>query len=70
MAVRLFLVNIMDLTAIFPKARAEVFRLLFAEPGKEVHLRDLARLAGLTPAAMQKELAYLQEIGMVKGERD
>lgn len=60
----------MDLTAIFPKARAEVFRLLFAEPGKETHVRDLARLAGMTPAAMQKELSYLQEIGLVVGERD
>ncbi|MEZ5384207.1 MAG: nucleotidyltransferase domain-containing protein [Prosthecobacter sp.] len=60
----------MDLTAILPKARAEVFRLLFVEPGKEVHVRDLARLAGLTPAAMQKELGYLQEIGLVVGERD
>ncbi len=60
----------MDLTAIFPKTRAEVFRLLFAEPGREAHVRDLARLAGMTPAAMQKELGYLQEIGLVKSERD
>jgi predicted nucleotidyltransferase len=56
--------------AIFPKARAEVLRLLFADAGKEAHVRDLARLAGLTPAAMQKELSYLQELGLVVGERD
>ncbi len=59
-----------DLTAIFSKARAETLRLLFDEPGKEAHVRDLARMAGLTPAAMQKELCYLQEIGLVVGERD
>jgi len=59
-----------DLMAIFPKARAEVLRLLFADAGKEAHVRDLARLAGLTPAAMQKELSYLQELGLVVGERD
>jgi predicted nucleotidyltransferase len=58
------------MSALFPKARAESLRLLFAEPGREVHLRDLARLAGLTPAAMQKELARLSEAGLVRSRRD
>lgn len=38
--------------------------------GKEAHVRDLARLADMTPAAMQKELGYLLEIGLVNCERD
>lgn len=59
-----------DLMAIFSKARAEVLRLLFADAGREAHVRDLARLAGLTPAAMQKELSYLQKVGLVVSERD
>jgi predicted nucleotidyltransferase len=59
-----------DLSAIFPKARAEVFRVLFAEPGKEVHLRDMARLARLTPAAMQKEVKHLQQVGLVGSRKD
>lgn len=59
-----------DLTALFPKARAETLRLLFNAPGKELHLRDMARLATLSPGAMQKELTYLQEIGLVASRRD
>lgn len=58
------------LTSLFPKARAEILRLLFAGPAKELHLRDLARLAHLTPAAMQKELAHLCESGFVHSRRD
>lgn len=58
------------LTALFPKARAKILRLLFSETGKELHLRDIARLADLTPAAIQKELAYLSEIGVVRSRRD
>jgi len=42
------------LTALFPKARAATLRLLFAQPGREIYLRDLARLAGVTPAAVHK----------------
>jgi predicted nucleotidyltransferase len=58
------------LSALFPKARAETLRLLFGDPGREVHLRDLARLASLSPAAMQKELAFLVELGLVRSRRD
>ncbi|WP_395742309.1 nucleotidyltransferase domain-containing protein [Prosthecobacter sp.] len=58
------------LTALFPKARAETLRLLFAQPRREIYLRDLARLAGLTPAAMQRELVFLSELGLVRSRRD
>ena len=47
------------LTDLFPKARAEILRLLFAGGNQEIHLRDLARLAALSPAALQKELTSL-----------
>ena len=57
------------LTALFSKARAETLRLLFAQPGREIHLRDLARLAGLTAPALQKELAFLCELGLVRSRR-
>jgi hypothetical protein len=36
------------LSDLFPKARAEILRLLFLGGGQEIHLRDLARLAGLS----------------------
>jgi len=58
------------LTALFPKARAETLRLLFAQPGREIYLRDLARLAGVTPAAVHKELAFLCKLGLVRSRRD
>ncbi len=58
------------LTALFPQARAETLRLLFTQPGREIYLRDLARLARLTPAAMHRELAFLCKIGLVRSRRD
>ena len=58
------------LTDLFPKARAEILRLLFDDPAKEVHLRDLARHAGLTPAALQRELGNLSSAGLVTPRRD
>ena len=56
------------LTKLFPKARAEILRLLFADSSKELHLRDIARLARLTPAALQREASSLatQEILTVR----
>jgi predicted nucleotidyltransferase len=56
------------LTSLFPKARAEILRLLFDDPSRELHLRDVARLAGLTPAALQREASALakQEILLVR----
>ena len=58
------------LADLFPKARAEIFRQLFDDPSKEVHLRDLARLAGLTPAALQRELGNLSATSLVTPRRD
>lgn len=58
------------LAVLFPKARAEIFRLLFDDSTKEIHLRDLARLAGLTPAALQRELGNLTAVGLVRSRRD
>lgn len=58
------------LTALFSKARAETLRLLFSQPGREIYLRDLARLAGVTPAAEHKELVFLCKLGLVRSRRD
>ena len=58
------------LARLFPKARAEVLRLLMGQPGRELHLRDLSRLAGLTPATLQKELANFTASGLVTSRRD
>lgn len=58
------------LTDLFPKARAEIFRLLFETGDREIHLRDLARLAGLSPAALLKELSSLAAKELVQTRRD
>lgn len=47
------------LSDLFPRTRGEVLRLLFGGGEVELHLRDLARLANLSPAAAQKELTSL-----------
>lgn len=60
----------MALSKLFPKTRAEIFRLLFEDPAKESHLRDLAREAGLSPAALQRELASLASSGLILSRRD
>ena len=58
------------LSQLFSRTRGEMLRLLFGSPDKEVHLRELARGAGLTPAAVQRELARLGEAGLVLSRRD
>ncbi|MCC5835792.1 MAG: nucleotidyltransferase domain-containing protein [Opitutales bacterium] len=55
---------------IFPKARAEIFRLLFSEPEGKLHLRDLARLSGLAVGTIQRETANLSDAGLITEERD
>ncbi|MCX6875009.1 MAG: nucleotidyltransferase domain-containing protein [Verrucomicrobia bacterium] len=59
-----------SLTDLFPKARAEILRLLFDDPSKELHLRDVARLAGLTPAALQREVRALSSQEFLSARRD
>lgn len=58
------------LSDLFPKTRAEILRLLFETGDQEIHLRDLARLAGLSPAALQKELTSLAAKELVLTRRD
>lgn len=58
------------LSDLFPKTRAEILRLLFESGDQEIHLRDLARLAGLSPAALQKELTSLATKEFVLSRRD
>jgi predicted nucleotidyltransferase len=60
----------LSLTALFPKARAEILRLLFDDPTRELHLRDAARLAGLTPAALQREASALARQELLSVRRD
>lgn len=53
-----------------PKSRAEIIRLLFADPGKELHLRELARLSDLAVRTLQNELAKLAAEELLLSRRD
>lgn len=52
------------------KSRAEVFRLLFEQPGTELYLREIHRQSGLSIRPIQEELANLEAIGLVKSRKD
>jgi DNA-binding transcriptional ArsR family regulator len=58
------------LSILFPQVRAEVLRILFAEPGRELHLRELTRQSGLTLGTMQDELKKLSQADLVTSRRD
>ena len=55
---------------LFPKARAELLRLLFTDPVKTHHLRSLARLSGLAIGTIQREVAKMREAELILEERD
>lgn len=55
---------------IFSKARAELLRLLFTNPEKSLHLRDMARLSGLAIGTIQREVANLRIAGLIDERRD
>jgi predicted nucleotidyltransferase len=58
------------LTVLFPQVRAEVLRLLFADAGRELHLRDLTRQSGLGLGTVQGELEKLSAADLVTSRRD
>jgi len=55
---------------LFPRARAEVIRLLFTDPERSLHLRELARLSGLAVGTIQSEVSKLREAGLLEERRD
>ena len=59
-----------ELIDLFPKARAEILRLLFDGTSRELHLRDIARLAALTPAALQREASAMAAGELLATRRD
>ena len=58
------------LATLFPQVRAQVLRLLFADPAAEFHLRDLTRRSGLALGTIQTELAKLAAAQLIASERD
>lgn len=59
------------LTELFSsRVKAAVLRLLFGSESGELHVRDLARRAGLNDATVRQELKKLLRLKLVKLERD
>ena len=58
------------LNVLFPQVRAEVLRLLFADPGKELHLRELSRLSQLALGTLQAEVRKLASAELIIARRD
>lgn len=56
--------------ALFSKTKKAAIGLLFSRPDQALHLRELARLAGVSPAMMAKEMAVLLGAGLVEEQRD
>jgi hypothetical protein len=56
--------------AIFPRVRAELLRLLFADPTKEFHLRELCRLSDLSIGTIQQEVGKLTAADLLVARRD
>jgi predicted transcriptional regulator len=53
------------LHGLFPLVRAEVLQLLFANPGQELYVRELARLSFLSLQTVQDELAKLEAANLI-----
>ena len=58
------------LNVLFPQVRAEVLRLLFTDPGKELHLRELSRLSQLALGTLQAEVRKLAAAELIVARRD
>ena len=52
--------------ALFSKTKKAAIALLFSRPEQALHLRELARLAAVSPAMMAKEMAVLLRAGLVE----
>jgi predicted nucleotidyltransferase len=57
------------LTKLMPAARVKVLAFLLLNASEELHLREIARRAGVPLQAAQRELALLEEIALVERQR-
>lgn len=55
--------------ALFGKARMAALAALFVDPGRGLHLREIARRGNVSPAAMSRELESLLAAGALVEER-
>lgn len=51
--------------ALFPKTRQRVLGLLYSAPERELYMREIARMVGVTVSAIQRELDQLSKAGIL-----
>lgn len=56
--------------ALFSKTKKAVIGILFSKPGVSVHLRELARLSHVSAPSLKREIAILEDAGIVLSRRD
>lgn len=54
---------------LFGKLRRELLSLLFRNPDRSLYLRELVRLTGASPGAVQREVALLTSTGLLERSR-
>jgi len=52
------------------RVRAEIFRLLFGLVDRELHVREIERLSGLTIGTVQQDLKKLVKIDLIQSRKD
>lgn len=58
------------LDALLPKTRQAILAAMLPQPGREWYLADLARHLRVRPSSLQRELAAMVEVGILKRRRD
>lgn len=57
------------LTKLMPAARVKVLAFLLLNASEELHVREIARRAGVPLQAAQRELTLLEEIALIERHR-
>lgn len=55
---------------LFPATRARLLQILFEDPSRSLHLRELARMSGMSIGSVQAEVNNLTKIELILQRRD
>lgn len=55
--------------ALFGQLRGQVLALLYGAPESQLYLREMARITGASPGALQREVKLLVDAGLLLWER-
>lgn len=56
-------------TVLFGKVRRQLLAILYGDPGRSLYLRELVRLTGASPGAVQREVGVLEDVGLLTRTR-